>query len=813
MWMTNQTKKRVPLGRLTIALSVVWILSLQSDRTAPVHAQEFAPRAGYETVAEHLAATLRWEMDDKQLPAVALAIVDERGAIWATALGNADWDQSRRATIDTLYRVGSVSKLFTDVAAVQMVEEGWLDLDEPIATYLPEFVEQRAELGSITLRQLMSHRSGLVRESPVGHYFDPHEPGLYDTVMSLTQTAFVYPPGERTKYSNAAIALVGLIVERMEQKEHPGATFEEIIRRRILMPLGMERSRFILDDASRPWAVEGAMWSYDGRSFVAPPFALGTLPAGNLYSSVADQSRFLGALIRGGEWEGTRILQPESLVEMYRQQYADGHAPERAFGLGFALSDWEGRSRVGHGGAVYGCATELAVLPDEKLGVVVVTSKDCANSVVRRLADQALRACLAAREGQPLPLYERSAEVGSQLARQLAGEYRRTDEKPDGEYAWLLARDEELVLDHGVSRGRVRRIGERLVVDDVLVFGKVLEAIDHETIRIDGVEYRRLPHQVPAPMPERFVGLVGEYGWDHNVLFIYERHGRLHALIEWFFDYPLTEIDAQTFAFPNYGLYHGERLLFDRDGHGNARAVVAAEVRFERRTGLAKDGVTFQIQPLQPIETLRAEALHATPPEEHRTFRQPDLVEVTSLDESIKLDIRYAGDNNFLGTPVYEQPRALLQRPAAEALARVHRRLREKGLGLLIYDAYRPWYVTHIFYEATPGGMKHFVANPQLGSRHNRGCAVDLTLYDLTSGEPVEMVSGYDEFTERAYPDYAGPSYRARWYRELLRTAMEAEGFRVYEFEWWHFDYQDWREYPILNVPFDSVASPGRKTP
>jgi len=143
-----------------------------------------------------------------------------------------------------------------------------------------------------------------------------------------------------------------------------------------------------------------------------------------------------------------------------------------------------------------------------------------------------------------------------------------------------------------------------------------------------------------------------------------------------------------------------------------------------------------------------------------------------------------------------------MQRPAAEAVARANARLKKQGLGLMIHDAYRPWHVTKMFWDAKPDTMKTFVANPANGSRHNRGCAVDLTLYDLQSGQPVQMVSGYDEFSPRAFPMYPGGTSRQRWYRDLLRRTMEAEGFSVYEFEWWHFDFKDWKKYRIGNVTF-----------
>jgi zinc D-Ala-D-Ala dipeptidase len=213
------------------------------------------------------------------------------------------------------------------------------------------------------------------------------------------------------------------------------------------------------------------------------------------------------------------------------------------------------------------------------------------------------------------------------------------------------------------------------------------------------------------------------------------------------------------------------------------------------------------IKPVKPIAELRAAALATSPPAEKGTFRKPDLVELAPLDAAIHLEIRYATANDFLGTPVYTRARAFMQRPAAEALVQALKKLQAIGYGLLIHDAYRPWYVTKIFWDATPPEGKIFVADPSQGSRHNRGCAVDLTLYDLASGKPIEMPGTYDEMSPRSFPDYPGGTSLQRWHRDLLRRAMESEGFTVYEHEWWHFDYQGWHEYPILNIKFEDLNS------
>jgi D-alanyl-D-alanine dipeptidase len=195
------------------------------------------------------------------------------------------------------------------------------------------------------------------------------------------------------------------------------------------------------------------------------------------------------------------------------------------------------------------------------------------------------------------------------------------------------------------------------------------------------------------------------------------------------------------------------------------------------------------------------------PPRERGEFRTADLVELVRIDPTIRLDIRYATTNNFMHRPVYRQSRAFLQRPAAEALARVNASLKPRGYGLLVFDGYRPWSVTKAFWDAaTPQQRKiGFVANPAEGSKHNRGCAVDLTLCELATGAEVAMPSAYDEFSERAFPTYKGGSPEERAKRDLLRSAMEAQGFAVLNEEWWHFDYRDWRQYRILDIPFETI--------
>ncbi len=233
--------------------------------------------------------------------------------------------------------------------------------------------------------------------------------------------------------------------------------------------------------------------------------------------------------------------------------------------------------------------------------------------------------------------------------------------------------------------------------------------------------------------------------------------------------------------------------------------LIAFGVMFALRMGHAQE-VSFRITPLRPVEELRVEALRMSPPIEAGNLRAADLVELVKLDPTIKLDVRYATSDNFLGTPVYTQARAFLERPAAEALVQVSREVAASGYGLIVHDGYRPWYVTKIFWDATPNDKKIFVANPAEGSKHNRGCAVDLSLYDMKTGKEVQMPSGYDEMTTRAYANYSGGTDGERARRALLRRTMERQHFTVNPTEWWHFDYKDWRLYPIVNLKFEDLG-------
>lgn len=774
------------------------------------------PRDGYGEVAGRLGAMIERERGQKDLAAVSVALVDAEGVVWAAGFG--EESPGVPATAETVYRVGSVSKLFTDIAIMQLAEAGELDIDAPVRRYLPEFAPAGFANAPVTLRQLMSHRSGLVREPPAGHYFDDTGTTLAATVASLSGVPLVYEPGTRTKYSNAGVAVAGYVLEATQ-----GEPFAEYVKHAVLHPLGMDNTAFAPSPAVAAKLARAYMWGFDRGRFDAPTFELGMAPAGSMYSTVLDLALFMDAMFRRGEGENARVLGAETLESMWEPQ------DETGYGLGFRLAERSGRRWLGHGGAIYGFSTQLAFLPDAGLGVVVASAVDGTNTVASRVADAALALMLAAQAGDALPEEPlRGTEpLDAAAALELEGVYG----DGDGDGARALELDERngqlfLTPARGGFTVEVRAQGDTMVVDDRLAFGARFLRDDQGLVVLDDggllglgdrptagaplplVLPRQPPRGLPTAPPDHWTGLIGEYGWDHNVLYVLEREGRLHALIEWFFLYPLEELSPDEYAFPEgWGLYHGERLVFARDADGRGTSVEAASVVFPRRAVGTEAGSTFRIDPVRPVETLRAEALAASPPAEEGQFRESELVEPTDLEPEIRLDVRYATTNNFMSSVFYDEPRVFLQRPAAEAVVRAHRALAPHGYGLLLHDGYRPWYVTKMFWDATPESQKLFVANPDNGSRHNRGSAIDLNLYDLTTGEPADMVGGYDEFSPRSYPDYPGGTSRQRWLRELLRRTMEAEGFTVYEAEWWHFDHEDWRRYAIQNDTFDQLSA------
>ncbi len=474
------------------------------NQSASTQTQDNTPEENtnqkYSIVIDSLKSLIAKEMEANNIPSVAIALVEDQQIVWASAFGYSDSDKEIPATTRTIYRIGSVSKLFTDIAIMQMAETGILDIDAPIAEYLPDFKPENPFDTNITLRHLMSHHSGLIREPPVGNYFDPSMPTLHETVNSLKKTKLVLEPGSGIKYSNGAIAVTGYLLEKLHDKP-----FADILKEAVLEPLGMSSSSFVPEEKFGQRLAKGIMWTIDGREFSAPTFELGESPAGCMYSTVEDLGVFICMLLNSGEGRHGRILKQKTLEDMWKPQFIDNSKWHNEIGLGFNLqSDYQGRLRVRHGGAIYGFSTELSVLPRDKLGIVVVSSKGSVNDVNRNIADSALKMMIAAREDKSFP---------------------------------------EIKLTNMSNR-------------------RLIEAIEtlSETTGKSGSN-------------EGFGGLTGDYGWDHNILSVYEHEGNLYVHIEYFYIHRLLQENENIFRFGKSGLYAHEEVVFTRDDTGRATQV------------------------------------------------------------------------------------------------------------------------------------------------------------------------------------------------------------------------------------------------
>ncbi len=213
-------------------------------------------------------------------------------------------------------------------------------------------------------------------------------------------------------------------------------------------------------------------------------------------------------------------------------------------------------------------------------------------------------------------------------------------------------------------------------------------------------------------------------------------------------------------------------------------------------TTLAQTASSTVSVPSQPPSIPSQNAAKSQLPYEAR------LVDIRSVNDKIAIDIRYATTNNFLKRKLYPVGRCVLRGAAARRLSQVQDDLAKQGLGLKVYDCYRPLSVQKQMWEVLPD--PNYVANPAKGSRHNRGAAVDLTLVDR-NGRELEMPTGFDDFTERAHRNYSGGSPQARKNRQRLEDVMKKYGFIPLATEWWHFDAPDWDKFSILDVPFGEI--------
>ena len=200
------------------------------------------------------------------------------------------------------------------------------------------------------------------------------------------------------------------------------------------------------------------------------------------------------------------------------------------------------------------------------------------------------------------------------------------------------------------------------------------------------------------------------------------------------------------------------------------------------------------------IEVIRDTTIYKLQVNEDAAYQLVDIIDYVT---NIELDIRYATTNNFTGEKIYKSPRAFVRQPLAMSLSIIQESLNKQGLGLLVFDAYMPYSATVKFYEIYKD--TNYVASPWKGSRHNRGAAVDVSLINIETGEEIQMPTGFDDFTEAARPDYENLPDNVLKNREILINEMQNHGFKVYKYEWWHFDFIGWEVYDLMDISFEDL--------
>jgi serine beta-lactamase-like protein LACTB len=536
----------------------------------------------YGEAMRRLEQTIHAELARGLITGVTVALVDDQRLVYAKGFGYADKRRRAPARPDTVYRAGSISKLFTALAAMQLVEEAKLELDAPVTQFDPAFriVNPFPDSKPITLRQLMCHRSGMIRESPVGSYFDPTEPGTERTVRGVAPCALVYPPDTKTKYSNVGPTLVGHTVARVA-----GVSFEDYQQRHLLDPIGMNSSGFLLNRSLKQRLATGYMPVADGRDgfreIEAPSFELGTIPAGNLYTTADDLARFLSFLFAGGRAGEKQLLKPETLAEMFTPQLTKD---TNGFGLGFFVGNFRGHKTISHTGAVYGFTSALTALPEEKLGVVVLINDDIAVGPMRKLNNAALEVMLEARLGEKPPAPKPLLKFTSAELSAFAGEY-------ESESFWAKIEPGEAGLRANVSGQRMDfspvepmkfEANGRVLHEGAVVFER------DEAGRVTGFtalnqKFRRVEPPAAGDIPAEWRKFLGSYGPAFIPVIISVKHGRLYAMTENEFDYRLTPLNRTVFKMPP-GLYVDEQLVFQVGRDGRVHSILLANMELKRRT-------------------------------------------------------------------------------------------------------------------------------------------------------------------------------------------------------------------------------------
>ena len=377
-------------SRLFVILASIVLLLGACATPAPV--SEGVQRGDYRYAQRYLTWLIEKEMSQNDITGLSIALVDDQRVIWETGFGYADLENDVKASPETVYRAGSIAKLFTASAVMQLAEQGKIDIDKPLVAALPDFsIKSRfAHADPVTPRNVMEHYSGLPSNYLLDLYVRNPSPHFEVVLEGLRNQYLTFPPNKVFSYSNAGMAVLGTAVQRLS-----GEPFADYMERHFFEPLAMTHSSF----ASRPVAK-----TYEKNREIEP-YSLRDMPAAGLLSNVDDLSRFMKMQFADGALGDQRILSAASVEEMLRAQNTKApFAFDSLVGLGWMLHGIQvpgGGLVASHGGSLPDSHSMLAILPEHKLGVVVLTNSGGAHTAVSTIAGEALRLMLSAKLGIP----------------------------------------------------------------------------------------------------------------------------------------------------------------------------------------------------------------------------------------------------------------------------------------------------------------------------------------------------------------------------------------------------------------------------
>ena len=531
----------------------------------------------YNEVFEQLESFILREMEAFDIPAVGFSLVKDNEIKWQKGFGWQNSEQTIQASSDTVFRVGSVSKLFTAVAIMQLHEQKKLDIDQPIIEICPELTFKSDK--PITLRHLLSHRAGILRESPIGNYFDDMEPSIKETVLSILDNELIYEVGKKCKYSKLGPTIAGYILEKVT-----GTNFPLYVEQHIFKPLQMYSSSFLFDKpVIKNNLADAYMVNFGGDLFPAPLFQLGTIPAGNLYSTVTDLSKFMICLLNGGKFNGGKIIEQTTLNEMFTPQFRSCQNSAE-FGLGFAIGKYGKYKRFWHNGIIYGFASDFFGLIEPQIGVIVTNNVDSAVGFNEKIKFKALNLLLNTLGYEDFPPEHKLIEPDTFSAKDYEGKYQSKEAD-----AWVWLKNNDIIVQTmGVAKKISPVSKDKYITNDRLSYGMPVEFERNReneitVMKSGNITYNKIKkYKADYSIPPEYEKFVGDYGNAYNILRIFVRDNRLFCLIEWFYEYPLTRVEDLIFAFPKYGLYDGEYIHFEEDEAGEIVAASAGFVRFEK---------------------------------------------------------------------------------------------------------------------------------------------------------------------------------------------------------------------------------------